>query len=108
MRTEDSIQQTIGTPLGDLHVRATGAGRVVIDVIEPETRLPAGMSVVSVVAVLIRISTVESIQNLRCEFAWGHSPAPGDPESGECLDAQSWDCNVYIRPQLTTSFLPKR
>jgi hypothetical protein len=53
------------------------------------------MSVSSTVAVLIHISALEPLANVRCECVWDDSPVAGDPESGECLDAQSWDSNGY-------------
>ena len=90
-----NIQQMIGTPLGDIQVRVTGADRVVMDVIKPEVQLPAGMAVDSLVAVLIQISASEPLSDLRCECTWDQSPATGNPESGECLDAQSWDCDGH-------------
>ncbi len=89
------IQQTIGTPLGDIQVRTTGADHVVMNVVKPEIQLPAGMSVDSVVAVLIQISALESLSNVRCECTWDRSPTTGDRETGECLDAQSWDCGGH-------------
>ena len=89
------IQQTIGTPLGNIQVRTTGAAHVVMDIIKPDIQLPAGMSVDSVVAVLIQISALESLSNVRCECSWDRSPTTGDPETGECLDAQSWDCGGH-------------
>ena len=94
-RYMSNIQQMIGTPLGDIQVRVTGADRVVMDVIKPEIQLPAGMTVDALVAVLIQISASEPLSDVHCECNWDRSPAVGDPESGECLDAQSWDCDGY-------------
>jgi hypothetical protein len=91
----NSSQHTIDTPLGRLQVRTIGAGDVAINVIKPEIQLPHGMSVSSTVAVLIHISALEPLANVRCECVWDDSPVAGDPESGECLDAQSWDSNGY-------------
>ena len=88
-------QQTIGTPLGDIQVRAVGSDHIVMDVIRPKIQLPPGMSVDSVVAVLIGISASEPLTNVRCECTWSTSPGTGDPESGEGLDAQSWDGDGY-------------
>ncbi|MBN8459945.1 MAG: hypothetical protein J0M04_19120 [Verrucomicrobia bacterium] len=87
--------QTIGTPLGDIQVRVTGADHVITDVFTPTIQLPAAMSVDSVVAVLIHISAVDSLSNVRCECTWDSAPAAGDRDTGECLDAQSWDSGGY-------------
>ena len=90
-----STQHTIDTPLGRLQVRAIRAGDAAINVIKPEIQLPSGMSVSSTVGVLIHISALEPLANVRCECVWDDSPVAGNPESGECLDAQSWDSNGY-------------
>lgn len=94
-RIMSSTQHTIDTPLGGLQVRAIGVGNAAIVVIKPDIQLPIGMSVSSTVAVLIHISAMESLANVRCECVWDDSPAAGNPESGECLDAQSWDSDGY-------------
>jgi hypothetical protein len=91
----NSTQYTIDTPLGGLQVRAIGASDAVIKVIKPNIQLPPGMSVDQTVAILINLSASESLENVRAECIWDHSPGAGDPESGECLEAQSWDSNGY-------------
>ncbi len=88
-------QHVIHTPLGDLRIQVAGARNAVITVVDPEIQLPPGMSVAATVAVLIEISALEALAEIRCECAWDSSPSQGDPESGECLDAQSWEGNGY-------------
>lgn len=57
---------------------------------EPEPKLPPGMSVRRLRAVLLRACSRTGFERLdySCRLMTGIT---GDPESGECLEAQSWE-----------------
>jgi len=86
-------QQIVDTRLGKLVIRAEGLEGVEhrIDLLEPQVELPPGMSVDGIAAAILSVDAESSTQGFRFRCAWDRSPASGDPESGECLDAQSWD-----------------
>ncbi|YCM47029.1 hypothetical protein V2O64_24615 (plasmid) [Verrucomicrobiaceae bacterium 227] len=90
-------QHTIETPLGGVTVRVLGldSSGCSIDLLTPTIELPPGMSVDGVVAAMIQVPPTRSASAVRCECVWDQAPASADPESGECLDAQSWDSNGH-------------
>lgn len=90
-------QPTIKTPLGDLSVRVVGLddSDCRIDLLTPTLKLPPGRSVDGVVAAVIQITPTQSTSAVRCECVWDQAPASPYPDTGERLDAQSWDSNDH-------------
>jgi hypothetical protein len=90
-------QHTIKTPLGVLSFRVLGLddSDCRADLLTPTVKLPPGKSVDGVVAAVIRITPTQSTSAVRCECVWDRAPASPYPETGERLDAQSWDSNGH-------------
>ena len=86
-------QQNVDTPLGRLVVRAEGleGAEHRIELLKPSVELPPGMSVDGVVAAILIVAADSTTPAFRFGCTWEQAPTAGDPESGECLDAQSWD-----------------
>jgi hypothetical protein len=92
---------TIETALGEATfiAQATpvddGASELTLRLLQPDLLLPPGMSVRRAQAVLLsaRSSTGFQSLNFECRLA---TNLVGDPESGECLDAQSWEAPADI------------
>lgn len=88
--------RTLDTPLGQIHFSAraepcSGGGcEIELRVLEPEPHLPPGMSVSRVRVVLLLASSPTGFERLeyRCRFV---TEIEGGPESGEDLDAQSFE-----------------
>ncbi len=88
--------KTLSTALGQIHfiVRAVpsldGEYTIELQVLKPEPILPPGMSVQRVRAVFLRAFSLTGFEHLdfSCRF---DTEIKGGPESGECLDAQSWE-----------------
>ena len=93
----NTAQHTIKTPLGVLSVRVVGldSSDCRTDLLTPTIELPPGMSVDGIVAAMIQMTPTQSASAVRCECVWDQAPASADRESGECLDAQSWDSNGH-------------
>lgn len=91
MRTLD-----LDTPLGEIRFSAdaestsNGVYDLELRVVEFQPVLPPGMSVRRVRAVLLKVSSDIGLEYLDflCQFA---TAIEGGPESGEHLDAQSWE-----------------
>ncbi len=86
----------LDTPLGQIRFSADaepssgGTYDLEFRVVEFQPILPPGMSVRRVRAVLLRITSDHGLRSLdyRCRF---ETDIVGGPESGEYLDAQSWE-----------------
>lgn len=74
----------------DAEPTSSGAYDLEFRVVEYQPVLPSGMSVRRVRAVLLKASSAKGLEYLdyRCEF---DTDIEGGPESGERLDAQSWE-----------------
>lgn len=86
-------QQIVDTPLGKLVIRTEGLEGVEhrIELLEPQVELPPRMSVDGIAAAILSVDAGAFAQGFCFRCTWERSPTSGDPESGECLDAQSWD-----------------
>lgn len=90
------LSRTLDTPLGQIHFSAraepcsVGGCEIELRVVEPEPHLPPGMSVRRVRVVLLLASSPTGFETLeyRCGFV---TDIEGGPESGEYLDAQSFE-----------------
>jgi hypothetical protein len=88
--------KTLNTPLGQVQFSARaeptagGVYEIEFSVVEPEPILPPGMSVRRVRAVVLRAFSRMGFERLdyRCQFV---TDLEGGPESGEGLEAQSWE-----------------
>ncbi len=91
------FQHTIKTPLGILSLRVVGLddSDSRVDLLTPTAEFPPGMSVDGIVAAVIQITSTQSTSAVRCECVWDHAPASPYPDTGESLDAQSWDSNGH-------------
>lgn len=62
----------------------------------PKVKLPPGMAVDDLTVCILSCSPNKPISNLIFECAWASLPPRGGPESGQCLDAQSWENSSNI------------
>ncbi len=75
-----------------------------------EPNLPAGMSVMSTKTVLIEIVPATLLSEFSVQCVFDDPPSAGAPETGEALDAQSWESSqatVMIGTE-DTEFLRRR
>ena len=62
-----------------------------------EPKLPMGMSVAATWVFLVKLHPASSLEHISVCCIWQDAPPVlGSPESGECLDAQSWVKNDHI------------
>lgn len=87
----------IQTPIGTLcfsasaHSRELAVDEVLFEHAQLEPRLPPGMAVDSLEAVLIELNPRSLLSTVTVSCKWIDAPGPWeDRPSGECLDAQSW------------------
>lgn len=84
------------TVLGDLYFSAqwdnmnNSTGFAEMELCHPQPNLPPGMSVDNVTACVLVVRPIEPITNFVFKCVWELPPPNVSPESGECLDAQSW------------------
>ena len=87
----------IQTPIGALSFSASvqnrtpAADEAIFRHVQLEPRLPPGMSVKSLEAVLVELKPHVPLQTVTVAYKWLSIPKPWDDRpTGECLEAQSW------------------
>ncbi|MBK8286370.1 MAG: hypothetical protein IPK97_16670 [Ahniella sp.] len=93
----------VQTPIGRIEFEAIASGAPLL---EPEVRfldrafspeLPPGMKVEKVVAVIVLLKPASHLRNVSVRCRWlDQLQVVADPESGEHLDAQSWQTQGRI------------
>jgi len=92
------------TPIGEIEFAVThGADELVSEseatftLVPLKPVLPKGMAVEQASAILVELHPEADRRAVNVAFRWlGSPPGSGSPESGECLDAQSWEANGFI------------
>ena len=97
-----STSANLKTPLGTLIFSViadrdmSSADEVSVEIITISPELPLGMSVESCSAGLLSARFSAPIATLQFLCQWEHAANRGDPNSGEGLDAQSWEDDNHI------------
>lgn len=93
---------SVNTPLGNLNFSAVAENFSDISeftevaLSRPEVKLPSGMVVEDLVACLLICQPRERLLNLVFQCIWDTPSLKGAPDSGERLDAQSWENATHI------------
>ena len=92
----------MSTPLGNLDFDVS-TGRPIapedqlsVKAFDLEAKLPPKMTVESSKAVFFEIVPAIALTDLIIKFVFRDPPAVGVPETGEALDAQSWESSEHI------------
>ena len=106
----------ISTCLGTLRLTInagrpiTSEDKLIVTAFDLEAKLPPTMAVDSSKAVYIEITPELELSNLAIEFVFPELLLVGSPETGEALDAQSWESDTHVVMIGTedTEFLSRR
>lgn len=86
---------SISTPLGNIRIFAESNGHIELGLGDLPTLLLNGMKVEKVVACVLRVHSIGQNTDIHFSAHLENAPNEGSPETGECLDCQTWESEKW-------------